>query len=279
MQVTFMSKSLMRNVPMQVLLPVDKLPMPGQPEYDGKPLKTLYLLHGIFGSCTSWLAESRIKRWAEKKNLAVVMPSGDNGFYVDQPLSYNLHGEFVGKELVEMSRKMFPLSHKREDTFIAGLSMGGFGALRNGLKYHDTFSHIAAFSSALVLEQAVDLTYEEPHITGNRGYFESCFGNIDDTLKSDKNPKELIRMLKERKARNPDTRIPKIYLACGTEDPLIKNNRDFRDFLKKEAIPCTYVEGPGIHDWEFWDTYIKKALDWLPLNDATAGVDDGNVGA
>jgi len=271
LQVVFMSKSLMRNVPMQVILPVDKIPSPGQSAVERGPFKTLYLLHGIFGSCMSWLAESRIKRWAEEKNIAVVMPSGDNGFYVDQARSYNLHGEFVGKELVEMTRKMFPLSHKREDTFIAGLSMGGFGALRNGLKYHETFSQIAALSSALVLERAVELTYDEPHITKNRGYLESCFGDIDDALASDKNPKVLIRMLKEKKARNPDTRIPKIYMACGTEDPLVENNRDFRDFLKGNGIECAYTEGPGAHDWEFWDTYIKKALDWLPLNDATAG--------
>lgn len=73
------------------------------------------------------------------KNLAVVMPAGENAFYIDQPEMGTMHGKFIGEELVDITRRMFPLSRKREDTYIGGLSMGGFGALRNGLKYHDTF--------------------------------------------------------------------------------------------------------------------------------------------
>lgn len=140
-QVSFMSKTLMRTVPLQVILPVDKFTF-GQPEREEKPFKTLYLLHGIFGNETDWVHGTRIQRWAEEKNLAVVMPAGENAFYVDQPSIGAMHGQFIGEELVEITRKMFPLSRKREDTFIGGLSMGGFGALRNGLKYHDTFGAV-----------------------------------------------------------------------------------------------------------------------------------------
>ena len=133
-QVNFMSKSLMRMVPIQVILPVDKFFGEEGTEAEEKPFKTLYLLHGIFGNYTDWVSGTRIQRWADEKNLAVVMPSGDNAFYVDQPASANMYGEFIGKELVEITRKMFPLSRKREDTFIGGLSMGGYGAIHNGLK-------------------------------------------------------------------------------------------------------------------------------------------------
>lgn len=265
LQVNFMSKSLMRIVPMTVVLPTDKLPVPGTPVRENKPYKTLYLLHGIYGNCMSWVKETRIQRWAEEKDLVVVMPSGDTGFYVDQSASYNFYGEFVGKELVEITRKMFPLSHEREDTYIAGLSMGGFGAIRNGLKYHETFGNIAALSSALILEKTPNLTYEDPHITRNRGYFESCFGDLKEAINSDKNPKVLIRTIQERMAQDPGAHMPKIYMACGTQDPLIDDNRDFRDFLKGKAVDFTYIEGPGEHDWDFWDTYIRKVLDWLPL--------------
>ena len=125
-QVSFMSKTLMRTVPLQVILPVDKFTF-GQPEREEKPFKTLYLLHGIFGNETDWVHGTRIQRWAEEKNLAVVMPAGENAFYVDQPSIGAMHGQFIGEELVEITRKMFPLSRKREDTFIGGLSMGGFG--------------------------------------------------------------------------------------------------------------------------------------------------------
>lgn len=267
---TIMSKSLMRNVPVDVILPVDNLPSPGERERGDKPFKTLYLLHGIFGSSKSWLVESRIKRFAEEKNLAVVMPSGDNGFYVDNRASCNLYGQFIGEELVELTRRMFPLSPNREDTFIAGLSMGGFGALRNGLKYHETFGSIAALSSALVLRQALAMSYDEQHITKNRGYFESCFGDLERALKSDNNPEELVRSL------DRDS-IPALYLACGIEDMLIENNRDFRDFLQRAGVKYTYEEGPGDHNWEFWDKYIARVLDWLPLEEASAGISDGNV--
>ena len=126
---------------------------------ESKPYKTLYLLHGLLGNCTDWVMNTNIQRLAEDRNLAVVMPSGENSFYVNQILPNNDFGEYIGRELVEMTRRMFPLSHKREDTFIAGLSMGGFGALRNGLKYHETFGYIAVLSGAL---QIFEMSSEAP---------------------------------------------------------------------------------------------------------------------
>ena len=96
-QVSFMSKTLMRTVPLQVILPVDKFTF-GQPEREEKPFKTLYLLHGIFGNETDWVHGTRIQRWAEEKNLAVVMPAGENAFYVDQPSIGAMHGQFIGEE-------------------------------------------------------------------------------------------------------------------------------------------------------------------------------------
>ena len=148
-QVSMMAQTLGRTVPVTVILPTDKMVFPGQPVREDKPYKTLYLLHGVLGSCMDWVAGTRIQRFAEDNDLAVVMPSGDNMFYLDHPESGNYYAEFVGRELVEQTRRMFPLSRKREDTFIGGLSMGGYGALRNGLKYHDTFGKIAVFAGAV----------------------------------------------------------------------------------------------------------------------------------
>ena len=93
---------------------------------------------------------TRIQAWAEANDLAVIMPSGENRFYLDDEKSGELYGEFIGKELVEFTRKLFPLSDKREDTFIAGLSMGGYGAIRNGLKYAENFGCVIGLSAALV---------------------------------------------------------------------------------------------------------------------------------
>lgn len=150
LQVNYLSKALFRTVPLYVILPSDKIDYRTFDYANGKTkkYKTLYLLHGLLGDCSDWVNGTRIRRWAEEKNLAVVMPSGDNAFYIDYPKTKNNYSDFIGRELVEVTRNMFPLSDKREDTYIAGLSMGGYGALRNGIVYSDTFSHVAGFSSA-----------------------------------------------------------------------------------------------------------------------------------
>ena len=147
-EVNFISKCLMRVVTFNAIIPVDKFG-PQAENAEQKPLKTLYLLHGIFGNYTDWVNGTRIQAWAEANDLAVIMPSGENRFYLDDEKSGELYGEFIGKELVEFTRKLFPLSDKREDTFIAGLSMGGYGAIRNGLKYAENFGCVIGLSAAL----------------------------------------------------------------------------------------------------------------------------------
>ena len=265
-QVNFVSKCLFRTVPIQVILPVDKFSMTGETK-EQKPFKTLYLLHGILGNYTDWVTGTRIQRWAEERDLCVVMPSGDNSFYLDNEASGNLYGKFIGQELVEITRKMFPLSHRREDTFIAGLSMGGYGAIRNGLKYHETFSHIAGLSSAVhILEPGTQ------HM--NIAMEESCFGPLEEAVHSDRNPRVLVDQLVEEKAE-----LPRIYLSCGTEDGLFAVNQSYRDMFREKGFDLTWFEGPGTHSWDFWDQEIKKVLDWLPLGETSRGVTSGSVDA
>ena len=261
-QVNFFSKSLSRQVTVNAIVPVGKFYMPGMPVREKKPFKALYLFHGIFGNYTDWVVGSRIAQWAEERNLAVIMPSGDNSFYVDHEKSGAMYGDFYGRELVEVTRELFPLSDKREDTFVAGLSMGGYGALRTGLKYHETFGAIAALSGALVLDGAVKSTNDTPTIIGRRSYYESIFGDLDKLMGSDKDPKALATAIKTSGAA-----FPAMYICCGTEDFLIDANRNFHQFLQENGAEHTYVEGPGGHTWEYWDEYILKVLDWLPLEE------------
>lgn len=272
-QVNYLSECLMRTVPVNVILPVDKLTFPGMPKREEKPYKTLYLLHGIFGNYTDWVSGTKIQRWAEEKDLAVVMPSGDNMFYVDQEDSHNFYGEFIGKELVDMTRKMFPLSRKREDTYIAGLSMGGYGALRNGLKYSETFGCIASLSGAMVVDHIAERTDDVPFFIDSRSFARSIFGDLDKAEESDKNPKWLVKKLKEE-----GKDIPRIYLTCGLQDSLLEANQEMRDFLKEQGADVTYTEGEGAHEWDFWNRSIKDVLEWLPLEGSQAGMNSGNVG-
>ncbi|MDE7015763.1 MAG: esterase family protein [Kineothrix sp.] len=273
LQMSILSQSLMRTVSVNVILPVDKMVSPGMPERGDKPYKTLYLLHGVFGSHVDWVNGTNIQRWAEDSNLAVVMPAGENMFYVDQEASHNYYGEFIGKELVERTRKMFPLSKQREDTYIAGLSMGGYGAMRNGLKYHETFGCIAGLSVASIIDDIEKRTDDVPFFLQSRAYAESIFGDLDKVAKTDKNPKWLAQKLVEEKAE-----LPEIYIACGLEDSLLEKNQDLQEYLKKLGFNVTYEEGPGAHEWDFWNRYIKRVLDWLPLEGRQAGVNSGNVG-
>lgn len=272
-QVNYMSQALMRTVTVNVILPVDKITFPGMPVKEITGYKTLYLLHGIFGNYTDWISGTRIQRWAEEKNLAVVMPSGENHFYIDQKKGHDLYGEFIGKELVEITRKMFPLSRKREDTYIAGLSMGGYGALRNGLKYHDTFGCIAGLSSAMIIDGLAERTNEAPFFIEGRDYAEYVFGDLEQAVASDKNPEWMVKKLAEEGAP-----IPRIYLTCGTEDSLLEKNRAFSKMLKSAGADVTYEEGPGGHEWDFWDKAIRRVVDWLPLEEESAGINSGNVG-
>ncbi len=275
-EVNFVSQCLNRAVPMHVILPTDKVYFPGMKKREeGKPYKTLYLLHGIVGNYTDWLYGTRIQRWAEERDLAVVMPSGDNFSYLDQDWNGNYYGSFIGEELVRFTRKSFPLSEKKEDTYIGGLSMGGFGAMRNGLKYSDTFGAIISLSPANLDLKAMLKAPEKPMFFAQTlEYARSVLGQeLEAAVDSDRNPTWIVkRMVSEKKE------FPSIYLACGDQDLLLHGCEDFARLLEEHEIPHLFEIGSGAHEWDFWDTYIKKALDWLPLEDKEAGMNSGNVG-
>lgn len=263
LQVDFKSNCLQRRTHINVILPVDHDAHENWPDHRGIPYKTLYLLHGIYGNSTSWLTSSNIMRYAEERNLAIVMPDGENSFYIDHPDYMNRHSEYVGRELVEMTRQMFPLSDKREDTWLGGFSMGGYGALRNGLKYSDTFGIVIGLSSACRLESLMG---------GGNGvtpsaYIRAMFGE-GDVLHSDMNPlwiaQELVR------AGKP---LPQLYLSCGEQDFLYADNVKFVEELRKLNADLTWNPSEGRHDWEFWEKEIKYLVrDWLPT-EAKVGIE------
>ncbi len=272
LQCDFFSRSLMRTVPIQVVLPTDKTLGPEGAVPEG-PFKTLYLLHGIFGDNTDWVCGTRVMAWATERNLAVVMPAGENSFYVDNPRASRLYGAYIGRELVEFTRRTFPLSHRREDTFIGGLSMGGFGAIVNGLQHPETFGAVCALSSALILDSMRENREYTGFLMTNKGYYESVFGDLSQVRGGPNDYDALAEKVAKEALK------PRFYLACGTEDGLIGVNRDFRDHLTGLGFDVTYEEGPGVHDWYFWDEYILKAMEWLPLGEARQGVSSGHVSA
>lgn len=272
LEINFLSQSLLRPVTFTAILPCDKLPLPGQKPNVKYPLKTLYLLHGIAGNDKDFVTGTRIRRWAEEKNLAVIMPAGENNFYTDKDDAQEYYGRFIGEELVKFTRTMFPLSDKREDTFIAGLSMGGYGAILNGLKYSDTFGYIGGFSTAVFLEDIAEWTNLIQGLYWKPSFYDLALGKRETLLGGELDLKYVIEQL-----LCTGRPLPRLYLAIGTEDFLYERNQEFRSFLTEKGIPFTYEEGPGGHDWDFWDTCLKRFIDWLPLEEASAGMSSGNV--
>lgn len=257
LQVQYYSNSMRREVTFNALIPLDDMVIPGQAESEKKPLKSLYLLNGYTGSYTDWISFTKIRELSNKHRIAVFMPAGENHFYVDDEDKGSLYGEYVGNELLAFTREMFQLSHRREDTFIGGLSMGGYGAIRNGLKYAENFSRIIALSSALITYKIAGAKSDYNDGVADYKYFTRIFGNLDGLKGSDKDPEALVMSLKRTGAA-----VPKLYMACGTEDFLLDVNRQFNEFLVSEQVDVMYLESPGGHTWDFGNEYIMKALDW-----------------
>lgn len=221
--------------------------------YD-RPPKTLILLHGLTGTDTDWLYGGVAQEMAIQYNLAVFMPTAGNFFYLDRGYPGGNFGTFVGEEFPNYIRKTFGYAQKREDTLIGGLSMGGYGAIRTALRFSETFSGCVALSSALRIYEFA----EGKDSVMPKEMVRDVFGDPKMLPDSDRNPEVLYQ--NQKAAGKP---LPKLYLACGTEDTLIGANRDFRDFLQKERAEFKFEEGKGVHNWTFWNEYLPKGLDWL----------------
>ena len=240
------------------VLPVDPPPVFGQPpRYASGPWPTLYLLHGFSGARNDWLKNCPVEALATQYGVAVIMPDGGNSFYLDNPETGTLCGEMIGRELVEVSRNMFNLSTQREDTILGGLSMGGYGAIRNGLKYRDTFSAVLAFSSALIHNKyASGELRRNPDMPIPYGYYIHTFGPEESVPGSDRDPAFLAAEALREGLK------PEIFLACGSEDFLFPNNQEFHQALTDMGYLHTWWVESGVHDFDFWNRAIREGLAW-----------------
>ena len=264
---TMYSQKLHRSTDVTAIVPAEAPMFPGAPYDPDQKFRSIYLLHGYSGSHVDWLRGSRIEQLAQRHRIAVFCPSAENSFYIDDPIRDALYDQFICRELVDFTRRVFPLSREVKDTSIGGLSMGGYGALRNGLKYPDVFGNIAAFSSALITDgiskMPDDVQNPPPGQQGggmgmSPSYFVHTFGKPSKILGSDVDPKALAKGLMDGGGPRPN-----IYMACGSEDFLIESNRDLHNYLEGIGYGHQYTEGHGTHAWEYWDYHIEKALDWL----------------
>lgn len=258
--VKFFSNCLKRTVPFVAVLPNDgTFSKYGQPDFVTGEMKTLYLLHGYTGDETDYLANTRVCELSKKYGIAVIMPDGDNSFYLDNVVENRYFGKYIGEELVEYTRRLFPLSKKREDTFIGGLSMGGYGAMRNGLKYAHNFSKILAFSGAYLPIRIVDNGGVPVGDDVSSVEFQCrVFGDPKMLATSDLDPRFIYKELKKS-----GKSVPRIFMTEGSEDFLLKENHAMRDFLQAQHADFTYIEDVGAHDWDFWNKHLEEAFAFL----------------
>ncbi len=229
----------------------------GNRHYD-RHTKTLYLLHGFSGNDCDWQYNGIAEDLAADYNLNIFMVSAGNNFYLNRSATGCQYEDFMGKEVVEYTRKTFGLSRQREDTYIGGLSMGGYGAMHTALAYPENFAAAICLSSALIVHQITGMRPGTSNEIANYDYYRMVFGDLSQLDQTETNPEIQWKNLREK-----GTEIPRIYMAIGTEDFLYQDNQITRQFFEKHDAEIKYEEGPGIHDWKFWNQYVRNGIEWV----------------
>jgi putative tributyrin esterase len=258
LRVDFHSEALALSTSMTVLLPqrtTTQIGMTGRTTSGPPPV--LYLLHGLSDDDTIWLRRTSIERYVAPLGLAVVMPQVHRSFYTDEQYG-GRYWTFLSEELPELVHSWFRLSQRREETFVAGLSMGGYGALKWALRRPEQFAAAASLSGALNIggRRTGRVRPEDPRL------FDRVFGDADPTGTDD----DLLALV----SRDDTADLPSLYVCCGQQDELMADNRTFLDACAAASVPVTSSFTAGAHDWDYWDASIQDVLGWL-LTRGTAG--------
>lgn len=223
--------------------------------------KTMILLHGFTGTDTDWIFGGMGQQIALDYNLAVITPTTGNNFYLNRDWRGGKYADYIALELPEYLHKSFNLNIDPDDLLIGGFSMGGFGAIHSILAYPNRFSGAIALSSALIFDDVRKMKEGDRNFLADYGYYCEVFGDVAHIEESDLNLKNLL----ERKIEEGKT-IPSLYMAIGTEDALLEENRAYRDFFERKLSSFKYEEGPGKHNWAFWNNYIFRGTEWILRN-------------
>ncbi len=240
---------------MRVLLPQKvkaKNRMNGEHARHGK-LPVLYLLNGLSDDDSAWIRRTALERYAMKWGIAVVMPNGERSWYSDALHGYKYYTH-IAYEVPRIAQEFFPISCERKDNFIAGVSMGGYGAIKIGLLNPDKFAVAASISGALDICRRYagieDLKYLQE--------LENIFGPVESIAGTENDLLHLLASLAPEAA-------PKLLQCCGTEDFLYGMNQTFLRVAQEYNFTLDYWESSGGHLWEYWDSEIQNVLRRLPI--------------
>ncbi|GIP30022.1 tributyrin esterase [Paenibacillus sp. J23TS9] len=214
---------------------------------------TLYLLHGAGDNASTWHRLTTVELYAAKYGCTVIMPEVNRSYYTD--MEYGLdYFYYVTQELPEICGRLFRLNDDPKKTFVAGLSMGGYGAMKAALTYPDRYAKAVSLSGVTDIQQRLRDPNMEP---GMAKEMQAVFGT-ELTIKPDQDLYALAAKLIEEGGE-----LPPVLCCCGTEDPFIGMNREFAAYMQKTPFDFKYAEGPGTHDWLFWEEHLKTAFDFL----------------
>ncbi|AEV87513.1 esterase [Actinoplanes sp. SE50] len=237
----FDSEALELRTSMTVILP---------DEDAGTPPPVLYLLHGLTDDSTAWSRFTSVERYAAEYGLAVIMPEVHRSFYANEAYGMRFW-DFLSAELPETVRKFFRVSGRREDTFVAGLSMGGYGAMKWALREPERFAAAATLSGAL------DLAYIQEHDL--RPHMRALVARVFADRVVAGGDEDLLHLLRT----GDPGRLPRLMLRCGTEDHLLAQNRRFVAACKAHGVELDVTFSPGGHAWDYWDAQLPAVLRWM----------------
>lgn len=235
-------------MPYRVILPFDY----EERKNAGRQYPVLYLLHGLWGHYDNWTDKTKIVSLARGHNVIIVMPEGGDGWYLDSAVRPNdKYESYIIKELIPTVEHEYRAINDRRGRAVAGLSMGGYGAIKFGLKYPDKFVFVGSMSGAL---NGTKFTGTKDKEIGQ--LVDQYMGPIDSQVRKDNDIFDLVSKLKA----SGISALPFIYMDCGTEDFLFAANRDFSSLLQEKKIPHEYRELPGAHTWPYWEQQIQEIL-------------------
>ncbi len=234
------------NLPLYVIVPepgqMGDVPVAGR--------RMLYLLHGLSDDGSAWQRYTSIETLAVAYGLVVVMPSAGRSFYIDQPNGQQ-YFTYLTEELPRYMADVFNLRPRREDTFIAGNSMGGYGAIKAALLHPELYSAAASFSGALSIAILTLLPDTDPR----RKEFELLFGGLEGLPGGEHDPAVWL----ERAAQDP-SRVPSLFIYVSRQEDIYPLSGLFYRACRSAGLESEYHEEDGAHDWFFWDRQIRLFL-------------------
>lgn len=250
------SKLMARQMPYRVALPKNYA------ANSSERFPVIYLLHGLTGHYDNWGDKTKISEYLAPYNFIVVMPEGDNGWYTDSiSVPNDKYESYIVKELIPEIDSKFRTNSQRDGRIIAGLSMGGYGSLKFGLKHPEMFTLVGSFSGALGAASWSEKTVGNSWKALTDSVM-SVYGADDSQTRKDNDIYKIVRELPADRIKT----LPFMYVDCGTEDFLIVLNREFAALLTEKKIPHEYRQLPGAHEWQYWESQIQEFFEVAEKN-------------